>query len=77
MKTSTPSRGKTTVHIQPSLTSPLIHKVLNKHKKLNQDKSTCPDGIPKHILCELSAEVAPAVSYVFQTSLDTGQITDD
>ena len=40
-------------------------------------KATGPDAIPAHISCKLSAEVAPALTFVFQMSLDTGQIPGD
>ena len=43
---------------------------------VNPCKATCPDAIPAHLLSELSAEVAPALTFVFQMSLDTGQIPD-
>ena len=46
-------------------------------KKFNPHKSTDSDAIPAHILHQLSAEVAPALSFVFQMSLDVSQIEDD
>ena len=46
--------------------------------KPNPHKATGPDdAIPAHLLCQQSTEVAPALSFVFQMSLDTGQIPDD
>ena len=51
--------------------------VENLLKYLNPYKATEPDAIPARILCELSAEVAPALTFVFQMSLDTGHISDD
>ena len=43
----------------------------------NSHKATGPDAIPEHLLCELFAEVAPALTFVFQMSLDTDQIPND
>ena len=39
-------------------------------------KATCLDAILTDLLCELSAEIAHALSFVFHMSLDTGQIPD-
>ena len=44
-------------------------------KNLNPHKATGPDAIPAHL--ELPAEVASALTFVFQMSLDTGHIPDD
>ena len=44
-------------------------------RKLNPRKA--PYSIPAHLLCELSAEVPPALAFIFQMSLDTGQIPND
>ena len=49
----------------------------NLLRNLNPHKDTGPDAISAHLLCELSAEVAPALTFVFQMSLNTGQIPDD
>ena len=46
-------------------------------RKLNPHKATCPDVIPAHVLGELSAEVAPALTFFSEMSLDTSQIPDD
>ena len=51
--------------------------VENLLRNLNPHKATGPDAIPAHLLYELCAEVAPALTFVFQMSLDTGQIPDD
>ena len=51
--------------------------VENLVRNLNPNKSTDPDAVPAHLLCELSAEVAPALAFVLQMSLDTGQIPND
>ena len=44
---------------------------------LDPHKASSPDVIPAHLLCELSAELAPALSFVSQVSFDTGQIPGD
>ena len=46
-------------------------------RNLNPHKAIGPDAIPAHLLCGLSVEVAPALTFVFQMSLETGQIPDD
>ena len=51
--------------------------VENHLRNPNPHRATGPDAMPAHLLCELSAEVAPALSLVFQMSLDTGLIPDD
>ena len=45
--------------------------------KLNPRGAIGPDAIPAHLSCELSDEVAAALSFVFQMSLDNGQIPGD
>ena len=50
-----------------------IHHVLESYRK-SPHKATCPGAISAHLLCELSALVAPALSFVFQMSLNTDQI---
>ena len=44
---------------------------------MNPYKATGPDAVPGHIICQLSAEVAPTLPFVFQMPLDTGEIPDD
>ena len=51
-----------------------VENVLRKH---NAHKATGPDAIPGHLLWEPSAEVAPALLFVFQMSLNIGQIPDN
>ena len=61
----------------PTMPQFTIHTsgVENLFRNLNPRKATGPDAIPAHLLYELSAEVAPALSFVFKMSLDTGQMT--
>ena len=63
----------------PTMCHITIHAsgVENLLRNLNSYKDTGPDAIPAHLLCELSAEVASALTFVFQMSLDTGQIPHD
>ena len=63
----------------PTMTHITIHAsgVENILRNLNPHKATCPDAIPTHLLFELSAEVAPTLTFVFQMTLDIGQIPND
>ena len=63
----------------PNMPHITIHTsgVENLIRNLNPHRATGPDAIPAHLLCELSAEVTPALTFVSQMSLDTGQIPDD
>ena len=63
----------------PTMSHITIHAsgVENVLRNLNPQKATGPDVIPAYLLCELSAEVAPALTFVFQMSLNTGQIPND
>ena len=45
-------------------------------ENLNPHKATGPDAISAHLLHQLSADVAPALTFVLQMSFDTGQIPD-
>ena len=49
----------------------------NLPRHLHPPKATGPGAMPAHLLCELSAEVAPASTLVFQMPLDAGQLPDD
>jgi hypothetical protein len=51
-----------------------IQKLLENQ---NPNKATGPDCIPPRILKELAPELAPILSFIFQTSLDTGQLPQD
>jgi hypothetical protein len=45
--------------------------------KIKPHKATGPDDIPGRILKECSEEIAPALTFIFQQTLDTGDIPDD
>ncbi|XP_072042974.1 uncharacterized protein [Amphiura filiformis] len=44
---------------------------------INPKKASGPDGVPSVILKELSKELAPPLSHIFQQSLDTGDVPAD
>ena len=46
-------------------------------RDLKPDKATGPDMIPARLLKQLSAEIAPALALVFQSSLDCGRVPRD
>ena len=43
---------------------------------LNPNKATGPDGLSPQILKELSSQIAPILTKIFQMSLETGEIPD-
>jgi len=51
-----------------------VHKLL---KNLNAHKATGPDSIPSFILKTAANEIAPILTKMFQTSLDTGAVPQD
>ena len=57
----------------PTMSHMTIHAsgVKNLLRNLNSHKATGPDAIPAHLLSELSAEVTPALAFVFQMSFNT------
>ena len=57
-----------------TVSTPGVVKLL---KDLNPSKATGPDSIPGKLLKEAASELAPALSIIFQTSIDQGQIPDD
>ena len=50
---------------------PGITKLL---RNLNPHKASGPDGVPARLLKETAEEIAPAISILFQTSLDQGSV---
>ena len=59
---------------QLKITEPGVEKLLGK---LNPRKASGPDNIPNLILKELSAELAPIISAIFNQSLATGTLPKD
>ena len=56
------------------ISTPGILKLLTE---LNPNKATGPDEIPPKILKELAPEVAPILTLIFKSSLNTGQLPQD
>ena len=48
-----------------------VHKMLSN---LNPNKASGPDNIPPRFLKELSSEIAPVLTSIFQSSLDSGEV---
>ena len=46
-------------------------------KNLNPNKATGPDGISPRVLREFASEIAPILTIIFQTSIDSGTIPKD
>ena len=63
----------------PSIQNILVDEkgVLNLLKGMNVNKAAGPDGIPNKILKACAEEVAPALTIIFQESLNTGQLPSD
>ena len=49
----------------------------NLLQHLKPNKATGPDDIPAKFLKEVSIEISPLISFIFQASLDQGQIPSD
>ena len=64
----TPEMNKITINTEGA------HNIL-QHLKPN--KATGPDDIPAKFLKEVSIEISPLISFIFQASLDQGQIPSD
>jgi hypothetical protein len=57
-----------------TITTPGVQKLL---QNLQPHKATGPDRIPSRLLKELACELAPALTYIYQTSLNAGIVPDD
>ena len=44
---------------------------------INPSKASGPDGIPNRILKECARQIAPNLTVIFQTSIDTGTLPED
>ena len=51
--------------------------VQNLLQHLKPNKATGPDDIPAKFLKEVNIEISPLISFIFQASLDQGQIPSD
>jgi hypothetical protein len=71
-----PSKGPSPHPTMPNIqvNSNGIKKLL---KGLNIHKATGPDAIPTRFLHDYAEELAPIMTFIFQLSLDTGNIPDD
>jgi hypothetical protein len=56
-----------------TITTPGVKKLL---QNLQPHKATGPDRIPSRLLKELACELAPALVYIYQTSLNAGTVPD-
>ena len=54
-----------------------VQGVLKLLKNLNPNKASGPDEVTPRILKELHVELAPAITLLFQRSMDTGQLPAD
>ena len=63
----------------PSIQNILVDEkgVLNLLKGMNVNKAAGPDGIPNKILKACAEEVAPALTIIFQESLNIGQLPSE
>lgn len=70
---------KTTKYTKESIQQLIITtKGLEKLlKDVNPSKASGPDGIPNRILKECASEIAPGLTAIFQTSIDTGLLPED
>ncbi|XP_062605203.1 uncharacterized protein LOC134266991 [Saccostrea cucullata] len=71
-----PPLGPSTIPDVPKITVSVngVEKLL---KYVNPSKATGPDNIPGKLLREASTELAPAMTLLFQASVDQGRIPDD
>ena len=44
---------------------------------LNTSKANGPDLLPTHVLKEAATEIAPYLSFIFQQSINTGEVSPD
>ena len=54
-----------------------VKGVLKLLQNINVNKAAGPDGIPNKLLKACAEEVAPALTNIFQISLDTGKLPED
>ena len=56
------------------VTIPGVEKLL---KNIKPYKATGPDSIPARLLNELSVQLAPALTFIYQNSITAGEVPDD
>ena len=68
--TTVPNPEKPTNHTRPIHVAKLLHQI-------NSNKASGPNNIPNRILKNLADDIAPILTTIFQTSLDTGLLPQD
>ena len=51
-----------------------IYQLLSNIHRIQQRKASGPDNLPARILKEVAYEISPALSLIFQASLDQGAL---
>jgi hypothetical protein len=71
--TSLPNLGESKIPSMPNIhiSENGVHKLLSK---LNDHKAAGPDAVPPRLLRQLADIIAPALTRIFQTSLDKGAV---
>ena len=54
-----------------------VNGVYNLLVNIDPHKATGPDGIPSRLLKETAYQMAPLVTFIFQSSLDQGKLPSD
>ena len=54
-----------------------VEGVFNLLTKIEPNKAAGPDGIPPRLLKEMAYQMAPLLTFIFQSSLDQGQLPQD
>ncbi|KAK3094514.1 hypothetical protein FSP39_002723, partial [Pinctada imbricata] len=74
--TTLPDKGPSPYSEMPPITITL-NGVIKLLQNLQPHKATGPDSIPARLLKELSVELAPALSHIYQISLNAGCVPED
>ena len=73
--TTLPNLKPPPAHIQPiTITAPGVAKLL---RDLKVSKAPGPDGIPNVVLKTLADNIAPSLTLIFQSSLESGRLPQD
>ena len=54
-----------------------VEGVFNLLTKIEPNKAAGPDGIPPRLLKEVAYQMAPLLTFIFQSSLDQGKLPQD
>ena len=71
-----PDKGQSPHRVMPTINISL-NGVIGCVKRLNPRKACGPDKMPILVLKETSNEITPILQYIFQKSLNTGEIPSD